>query len=475
LRGPASPVDMSTQPPALHAQSEAWAMEIGRLDAHDQAGLVRSGQLSATELVEAALIRAKVLDPHIASISHRADASARAMARGDLGPGPVAGVPYLIKDSLDYIGMPSRAASRSRTSRLATGQYPLADRFDAAGLVAIGKSSMPEFALLPSNEPLLYGPVRNPWDLKRSAGGSSGGAAAAVAAGIVPFAHASDGGGSIRIPASCCGLPGLKPTRGANVRARVQHAVEDLLAGDGLLARSMRDLAQGFEIGLPQDAVQTPPKQGSLRIGLVLTGLHGQLPAPEVASATEAAARLCEDLGHIVEPVVALPGGDGVLAGFRTLWAYLADEVVRGATDAQELEPWTRGMAAETGFRTLAELEAAYTCMIRSGQENARFHERYDILLSPVNRSAPPALGHLAPDRLFGALVEDMFDYLAYTPLQNLAGTPSLSLPLFTGQDGIPIGSMFSAPRGGDRQLLDLGAALEDALPWKDRWPELSA
>lgn len=456
-------------------RDEAFA--LGRLDAHDQAALVRRGDLRAVELVEAAITRIEALDPAINALSVRAFDTALANAR-DHAAMPV---PYLVKEGLDYPGMPTRYGTRvlSDAPPVTTPPYPYVERLDAAGLIALGKSSAPEFALLPTTEPVLYGPVHNPWSLDHSAGGSSGGAAAAVAAGMVPLAHAADGGGSIRIPASCCGVVGLKPGRGHHVRARQQHVVEDLLVSDTLLARSVRDVAWATDIARAGPA--DTPADRPLRIAMVTRTLEGERPHPEVLAATDHAARLCADLGHSVEPVETIVDGAAVANAFKTIWGYLTLEaaasvrpLLAGRAVEDVLEPWTIGLADWASRLSGDDLERAIADGARATQDWSAALRRFDVVLSPVVRDPPPLLGTLAPTRRFEELFAAMFGYLGYTQLHNLVGAPAISLPLHWTKDGLPVGSMFAADRGGEGMLLALAAQLEDAAPWRDRWPPIS-
>lgn len=453
------------------------AFTIGRLDAHDQAALVHRGEASARELVEAAILRVEALDPAINALSVRAFDRALAGAGG----GGAMPVPYLVKEGLDYPGMPTRYGTRALADAVAVTAppYPYVERLDAAGLIPLGKSSAPEFALLPTTEPLLYGPVRNPWAPDRSAGGSSGGAAAAVAAGMVPLAHAADGGGSIRIPASCCGVVGLKPGRGSHVRARAAHIVEDLLVTDTLLARSVRDVAWATGIAAVGGAVELSPA-GRLRIALVTRTLEGEPPHPDVRAAAERAAALCRDLGHMVEPVDTIVDGEAVAQAFKTIWGYLTREaaasvrpLLAGRAIEDVLEPWTIDLADWAARIDSGDLERAIADSVRATRDWTAAMARYDVVLSPVVRDPPPLLGVLAPTRPFDELCPAMFGYLGYTQLHNLVGAPAISLPLAWSGDGLPIGSMFAAARGGEGLLLSLAAQLEAAAPWRDRWPPL--
>ena len=459
------------------------ALEIGRLDAHDQAALRRRGEVSAAELTEAALLRIQALDPALGAVSHLAPELARARAAAPLPEAPLAGVPWLAKDSLDYPGMPTRACSRSRTGVLAERGYAYAERMDAQGLVAVGKSSMPEFGLLGSTEPLAGPVTRNPWSPQHSPGGSSGGAAAAVAAGLVPLAQGSDGGGSIRIPAACCGIVGLKPGRDSTVRVRSRHMIEDLLVGDSLMARSVRDVARGFAAAHldPRRAVVEQPGTKRLRIGAVETGLLGAAPDPQVAAAIRASADLCASLGHAVEAVQWPLDGSAMLHAFQDIWTHLGADCVDavrpglgGRRPEDALEPWTLALGRRAQELPTAALERGYAQLAQLPAQLAAFHARHDVLLSPVVAGPVPRLGAYGPSVPADELMRTMFDWIAYTPLQNLGGTPAISLPLGTDAAGLPVGSMFAADRGGEELLLGLALELEQARPWHAHWPPVS-
>lgn len=456
------------------------AFELGRLDAHDQSALRRAGDVSARELAEAALLRIDALDPALGALSHRADALARAQLAAGLPDAPLAGVPWLAKDSLDVPGMPTRSGSRSRDSVPAARGHAYVERLQAQGLVAVGKSNMPEFGLLGSTEPLLGPVTRNPWSPAHSPGGSSGGAGAAVAAGLVPLAQGSDGGGSIRIPAACCGVVGLKPGRGSTVRVRVRHMIEDLLVGDSLLARSVRDVAWGFAAAHadPRRAMVDGATRARLRIGVVATSLTGVAPHPDVADAIARTAELCASLGHRVESVDWPLDGGAMLSAFQDIWTHLGADCVdavrpllggRRLEDA--LEPWTLALGERALRLSPDALERGYEQFARLPAQFAAFHQYWDVLLSPVVTGPVPPIGSYGPSLPADALMPAMFDWIGYTPLHNLAGTPAISLPLFHDRDGLPLGSMFAADRGREDLLLALAYELENALPWRDRWP----
>lgn len=380
--------------------------------------------------------------------------------------------------------MPTLAGSRSRSGVLAESAYPFALRFDRQGLIPLGKSAMPEFGLMGTTEPLLAAsPTRNPWAAEHSPGGSSGGAAAAVAAGMVPLAHGSDGAGSIRIPAACCGIVGLKPSRGAVVRVRSRHALDDLMVADSLMSRSVRDTAWAFAAAHPQPdrTVLREPSKMRLRIAVVEPNLYGREPDPEVRAAVHQAMALCEALGHHVEVVPQPIDGVACMTALLTLWAHLAGDAVDavqptlgGSRLDDALEPWTRHLSEWAGRLPIAALEQAYAQLATLPGQLAAFHRNYDVVLSPVLRAPPPLLGTYSPNLAFEALRDGMFDWIGYTPLQNLAGTPAISLPLHWSKDGLPVGVMFAADRGQEDHLLSLAYELERAAPWHARWPSLS-
>lgn len=449
---------------------------IAALDAHAQAALVHSGEVPPIALVEAAMERIEKVDPAVNAVSHRAFDHALEASRQVDRTAPMAGVPYLLKASLEYPDFPMLSGSRTRAGTTGKARYPFTARLDAAGLIPCGMSTMPEFGLIGTGEALLYGPTRNPWDLTRSSGGSSSGAAVAVATGMVPFATGSDGGGSIRIPASHCGIIGFKPSRGWNLRARGASLADDLLTSDGLYGRTMRDTAWAARF-LRSQSGETKTTD-TLRVAVSLKGLDGLEPDPAVAEVIGKAAALCETLGWRVE-LCEPPIDRGALSrAFDVLWSYGGGEVVDlcrarlGAQADSLLEPWTLGLARRRDGMTAGDLAAALSAIAEIDRSLDAFWQKYDVVLSPVTSSTPPPLGVLAPDRDFDGLWNDHFRHVNYTQLQNMAGYPGLSLPLFMASDGLPAGAMFWTGRGGDDQLLALGAVLEEAQPWAGRRPQ---
>ena len=463
----------------------ADALTIGRLDGHDQAALIVSGEASSAELVEAAILRIEAIDPKLNAVSHRAFDIARRRAVEAPRPSPthlLSGAPYLLKDSLQYPGMPSQSGSRSRDGSLASTAYPFARAFDAEGLVPVGMTTMPEFGLLGSTEGMRFGPTRNPWALERSPGGSSGGAGAAVAAGLTPLAHGSDAAGSIRIPAAACGVVGLKPGRGGNLRARAVHWLDDDQCSDSLMARSVRDEAWAFRVADPEQRPQVVrPGVRRLRIALVMDGMDGAPPSPEVADAVSKTAALCESLGHGVE-IIDRPAADPEI--FDTILGALWQHLGRDVTDAtllrwpgqaleNLLEPWTLGLAEHCDQLTPADLERAYKVLSDAPYAWSTVFDRFDLVLSPTLATVAPPHGVLSPTQDYDSLLAALRAFIPYTPLQNMSGAPAISLPLFESPPGLPIGSMFAADRGGEELLLGLALELEAAKPWSARWPKV--
>lgn len=442
--------------------------EMAACDAHEQAALVRSGAIERTAPLAAAIAQIEALDPKFNAVSHRAFAHA-AQAAETCDPGaPMAGIPYLLKASMEYPGFPAESGSRFKKGVMAKRRWPFAARMDDAGLIPCGMSCMPEFGLLGTGEALLYGPTRNPWAPDRSGGGSSSGAAVAVATRMVPFATGSDGGGSIRIPASHCGIVGFKPSRNWNLRARAPALVDDLLTSDGLLGRSMRDTAWAARYLRRQPIGETTGRK-RLRIAIDMKGLDGQLPDGDVVEVIERSAKLCADLGHALEYrslPLDLPALD---RAFDILWSYGGGEVVdqcraaRGGDANRDLEPWTLGLAERRAEHSPDALARALTAVGMIDAVLGDFWKDFDCVLSPVTSSTAPVLGLLAPDRAFEDLWRDHFRHVNYTQLQNMAGYPAISLPLFLCANGLPAGAMFWTRHGGDDLLLALGTELEEA------------
>jgi amidase len=467
--------------------------EYDRTDGLGLAERVAHKDVTAAELLEEAISRAERFNPALNAVVFKDYERARTAAHGPLPAGPFAGVPFLLKDIfLNAEGTPTRQGSRFFPAFPAAHDSHLAARFKQAGLIAFGKTNVPEFGLLPTTEGRLYGPAHNPWNLAHSTGGSSGGSAAAVAAGIVPLAHANDGGGSIRIPASCCGLVGLKPSRGRVSAGPDMGEAMDGLSCELVVSRSVRDtaaaldVAAGYEPGDPYCATPalasylqaSKEKPKRLRIGVAKKKLDGRPPHPDCLAAVEHAAKLSADLGHIVEE--ASPDLDmaTMLPSFMAIWcanlASVVDLIARltGQTPSTDnLEGTTLGLY-EAGKRVSAsEYLQAKMMFNQVTRAVANFHKTYDLWLTATLGSPPLMLGTLDiderdPQKAFAPLI----DYVAYTAIQNVTGQPAISLPLFWNDAGLPIGVHFVAPFGDELTLLQLATKLEQAQPWFGRY-----
>ncbi|MCC3154365.1 amidase family protein [Hymenobacter sp. BT770] len=492
--------------------------EYDQLDALAMADLVRTGQLTALELCEAAIARAGAVNSQINAVVHPLYEPARLRAGAGLPAGPFGGVPFLLKDfGAQYAGVPQTSGSRALRNFVPTEDAELVRRWQAAGVNILGKSNTPEFALMGVTEPALFGPTRNPWNLGHTPGGSSGGAAAAVAAGIVPLAGAGDGGGSIRIPAACCGLFGLKPSRGRVPTGPEQGEKWQGAAVEHVLSRSVRDSAamldatQGPDAGAPYflpgparlylEEVGRPP--GRLRIAFSLGHPLGSALHPECLAAVRHAAQLLESLGHDVTEVPLPFDGRAVASAFLMLYfgetgasiAALAKVLGRPARP-RDVEPttWLLGLLGRT--YSAADFAAARHTWNDSARRMGRFHQTYDLLLTPTLATPPVRVGELQPkpteQRLlklvntFGLgglirrsgivekLAEQSLEKTPYTQVANLTGQPAMSVPLHWTADGLPCGVQFIAPLGAEDVLFRLAGQLEQAQPWFARRPALA-
>lgn len=463
----------------------AFDLDLAELDGVATAAAVDAGALRPFEVVEAALKRAEHVEADlgavVASDADRAlDSAAKLDRRGGL-----AGVPTFIKDMVDSQGYRttwgSQGLAGGPSARESAG---IARQFDQMGMVTLGKSSMSEFGFVPCAEPPGVQPTRNPWNTDRTTGGSSGGSAALVAAGVVPIAHAADGGGSIRIPAACCGLVGLKPTRWRVLPHREEQVLPVAVTVDGVVTRTVRDTAEWLiaaeglyrSAKMPSAQTARTPLRRRLRIGAMIDlpeGLPVEVTIDEPTRRTfEATGKLLESLGHTVEEVSApVDGsfGDDFVTYFEML-AFLATRTARLThgrhVRTERFSDFTRGMASGA-VRDRRNLVGAVRRLRRSSAQMAEFHKTYDILLSPVTSTVAPPIGHLANDVAHAELLARVFAWMPYTPIANAAGTPSLSLPLgLDDVDGVPVGAMLSAAHGQDPVLLQLAFELEEAVAW---------
>jgi len=470
--------------------------DLARLDATAQADLVRGGEVTPAELVEAAIERVEATNGEVNAVIHPLFEEGLEAARGELPDGPFTGVPFLLKDlGAAFAGQPLHLGMsylKDRDFRAPMDTY-LAQRFRAAGLVTIGKTNAPELGILPTTEPRAHGATRNPWDLERTPGGSSGGSGAAVAAGMVPMAHANDGGGSIRIPASNCGLVGLKPSR---QRISEGPLVGDLMSGltcELCVSRSVRDTAALLEAvhgPAPGDPYVAPPPSrpyteevgadpGRLRIGLWTETIIEQDADPEVVAAASAAAKLLEGLGHQVEePDMSVLQSMPIIEPFLVRWAAGQAQALDqfGIIGGQpigpdDVEPLTWALAEIGRARSAGEYLAAVGLHQAMGRVFAGVHESgFDLLLTPTMGEPPPPLGSFddsGPDPMDA--FHRAFIAGCFTAAFNATGQPAISLPLHWTDDGLPVGVQLVAPLGREDLLLRVAAQLEQAAPWADR------
>jgi amidase len=473
--------------------------ELASLDATAQAELVRSGEVTPAELVDAALARIDAVDPALNAVIHRFDDKARTVAAGELPDGPFLGVPFLVKDIVCHTaGDPYHCGMQFLKDRSWTAETDafLAVKLRRAGFVFVGKTNTPELASTVTTEPLAYGATRNPWNTEHSPGGSSGGSAAAVAAGLAPVAHGNDMGGSIRNPASQCGLVGLKPTRARTSLGPSFGEFWGPLTHEGVLTRSVRDTAsvldaiQGPMPGDPYTAPRPAAPFASavvadpspLRIGFRATGLGGIGVDEECATAVVATAQLLENLGHSVEEAspAALdePFADGYLPVFASAlardldrWSATTGDTIRD----EQVEPWNwqisemgRGVSATDYLAAIEKLQSF-------SRRVAAWWKYHDVLVLPTVGLPPPKLGVFAPGADLPAVLPSLNQLTQFLIPFNVTGQPAMSLPLATTADGLPIGVQIVGAFGREDVVLALGAQLERAQPWAHRRPAVHA
>ncbi|TFB22764.1 amidase [Filobacillus milosensis] len=460
---------------------------IQSLDALGQKRLIDQGEITPLELTEHYINQIKELNPKLNAVVHPMFEDALAKAENHAkGPGTLNGLPYLIKDLNSVKGHPATNGSKLLKDFIAPESDMLVNRFEQAGLNFLGKTNTPEFGFLPTTEPELFGPTKNPWDLDLSPGGSSGGAAAAVASGMVPFAHASDGGGSIRIPASCCGLFGMKPSRG-----RMPYAPYiDQLSVNHAVTKSVRDSAALLDIlkgGTPTELYPTFNNQedflaesqkepGKLRIA-VAPDWGGQVSIDEDSrQAINQTAKLLEDLGHEVESTS--PNFD-----FKTFTEQFIKDWVAGGSviikhlgfisgktpSAENLEAISYDVFKKGTEMTALEYEEARVLLHFEAKKILSIFSSYDMILTPVLNSKPVKTGSLNGTDI-DSMYRNMVDYVSFTPIANVTGQPAMSVPLYWTNEGVPIGSHFMGRLGDEATLFQLAHQLEQAQPWMEQY-----
>ncbi|MCR4317211.1 MAG: amidase [Planctomycetes bacterium] len=463
-------------------------------DATEMARLVREKQVSARELIETAISRAERLNPQLNAIIYWLKEEALNLADKVVPDAPFAGVPFLMKDILATVaGTPQVSGSRFLLDNVADFDTHITTRFRKAGLNIFGKTNTPEFGLTCTTEPEVFGACRNPWDLARTTGGSSGGAAAAIAARIVPAAHGNDGGGSIRIPASCCGLFGLKPTRG---RVSMGPRIGDIMGGlvvEGVLSRSVRDTAALLDVisgPEPGDPYYAPPpdepfalsakrKPGRLRIAASTLSFTGVPVHDECKEAVRNTAKLLEGLGHHVEEKAPDISGELVSQAFIAVWGAGCAAAIDGQSkllgrklDPGKFETMTWALYEMGKQVGASDYLMAMFVLQGLGRELAAFLTDFDVWMTPTVAEPPPVLGTFDSPKDFP--LQGLFRAAAFCPftgLMNATGQPAMNVPLHWTADGLPVGVQFVSRYADEATLLKLATQLEEARPWADRLP----
>ncbi|MGA5064328.1 amidase [Streptomyces exfoliatus] len=451
------------------------------LGEHDAVGLaraIRRGEVGAAEAARDAVDRVRAVEARLHAVQAHVD-DAPGYATG-AGGGAFAGVPTFVKDNTDHQDLPTGHGSAAFTPGVARRHAPFTRQFLSSGVTVLGKTRLPEFGFSPTTEYETAEPVRNPWNTGYSAGGSSGGSAALVAAGAVPIAHANDGGGSIRIPAACCGLVGLKPTRGRVVPNAQSRRLPLDLVSDGIVSRSVRDTAAFLAAAetywrnpkLPPVGLVEGPSGRRLRIGFLLDSPNGVHADTATRTAVTETAATLERLGHSVDPVA--PALDPHFTqDFLTYWGMLSFLV--GTTgralgpdfDRRGMDGLSRGLREEY-LKNWRRTPGVLRRLKRTKEAYAAAFRGLDLILTPVLAHTTPLIGHLGPTVPYPALIERILAYVAFTPVDNVVGTPSISLPAArTTEDGLPVGVMFSGRPGSERTLLDIAYALEADRPFR--------
>jgi amidase len=453
---------------------------LGDLDAVGLVDAIQSGRVGRAEVVEAAIARTEAVNAAVNGLAYRAFDRARAEAAepsAQPDTGFLSGVPTFVKDNVDVAGLPTMLGSDAWTPRPADADSDFARLYLATGMTPLGKTQMSEFGFSASAEHPRIGPVRNPWNTDHTAGASSSGSAAFVAAGAVPIAHANDGGGSIRIPASCNGLVGLKPSRGRLPLDKEVSRMPIRLVANGVVTRSVRDTAAFYREAeriwrapkLPPIGDVTRPGKQRLRIAVITRSLLRE-SSPEVRELTLKTAGLLEELGHRVDHVEKPPVPSSFAADFLLYWGLLALGQIQmsghaAGFDRSRLDNLTLGLD-RLARRNLHRLPLALIRLRAAHRHTARFARTYDAVLTPTLADETPPIGYLDPMADYQQIIDRLQGWVAFTPLQNVTGEPAISLPLAESANGLPVGMMLSAAVGEEVRLLELAYELEEARPW---------
>ncbi|BBX44040.1 amidase [Mycobacterium cookii] len=451
---------------------------LGHLDAVGVAEAIATARVGRAEVIEAAIARTEAVNPDLNGLAYEAFDRARARAEEPPRAGFFSGVPTFVKDNVDVAGLPTMCGTDAWPPRPAQADGDFARTYLATGMTPLGKTQMSEYGFSASAEHPRLGSVRNPWNTDRTAGASSSGSGAFVAAGVVPIAHANDGGGSIRIPASCNGLVGLKPSRGRLPLDKEVSRMPIRIVANGVLSRSVRDTAAFYrEAERIWPAPKLPPigdvrhagKQ-RLRVAVVTHSLLREC-GPEVRELTLKSAGLLEELGHRVDHLEKPPVPASFASDFVLYWGLLATGQIQqhrraiDGFDVNRLDNLSRGLDRHAR-RNLHRIPLALARLARARRHTARLARTYDLVLTPTLADEPPQIGYLDPTADYQQIIARLEEWVAYTPLQNVTGEPAISLPLATSANGLPVGMMLTAPTGLEARLLEVAYELEDAQPW---------
>ena len=450
---------------------------LGDLDAVGLVDAIQSGRVGRAEVVEAAIARTQAVNAAVNGLAYQAFDRGRAEAAAPPRGGFLSGVPTFVKDNVDVAGLPTMLGTDAWTPRPADVDGEFAQLYLATGMTSLGKTQMSEYGFSASAEHPRIGPVRNPWNTDHTAGASSSGSGAFVAAGAVPIAHANDGGGSIRIPASCNGLVGLKPSRGRLPLDKEVGRMPIRLVANGVLTRSVRDTAAFYREAeriwrptkLPPIGDVTRPGKRRLRIAVITRSLLRECSA-EVRELTLKTAGLLEELGHRVDHVEQPPVPNSFASDFLLYWGLLATGQIHLSQravgfDRTRLDNLTLGLD-RFARSNMHRLPLALMRLRGARRHTARFARTYDVVLTPTLSHETPPIGYLDPTVDYQQIIDRLEDWVAFTPLQNVTGEPAISLPLAESANGLPVGMMLSAAMGAEVRLLELAYELEAARPW---------
>lgn len=457
---------------------------LGHHDATGLADLLRRGERSRIELINASLNRARLAQSSIQGMATAIPESAQALPGGanhqSLGhSGRFSGIPTVIKDNTDVETLPTGHGTNAIRPHAANRTSPFAQQMLAQGFVCLGKSALPEFGFNATTEPAHGAPTRNPWNTDFSSGASSGGSAVLVAAGVVPIAHANDGGGSIRIPAACCGLVGLKPSRGRLIANDAAKSLPINIVADGVVTRSVRDTANFYAEAeryyqnpkLPAIGQVEGPSDRRMKIGVVFDSISGHPTDDATRLSVEATAKTLSELGHHLEPI-PVPVADTFPADFALYWGMLAfgmrsngKRLIGPGFDRKKVDGLTVGLD-KTFKKQFYRLPQALWRLHRSYHDYAKAIAGFDAVLTPVLGHTTPEIGYLSPTVPFEELFERLFRYVSFTPLANTTGAPAIALPGGLTEQNLPIGVQLMGRHGGEKTLLELAFALEQTRLW---------